>query len=276
MVCTLFMLASNVTLFVRDVLPDWLAGPPPGVDELAPPDDSDRRLQIGIFDANGRNVGRSWLILSWLDGTLHVDSSTWLGTMDLPAGLVTPEVLIETRLRFRAEDRLLDDLWLRVSGLPEKVQARGELYESYFGCTWRVGRHAGGQFVLDAQATRAMGDVLRPFGRLPALYVGRTWRLQLLNPLTAVVPGLAEHELLTPAELVRVTGKETIRHGGVDREVFIVQARSVKAWVAPAGDVLRQEVNLPLVGRLTLLDEPFDRARFEQTKRGLSSAAPED
>ena len=268
--CVAFMLSANATLFVRDVLPAWLAGDPPMLDDLAPSPLPKRQAQIGIFDERGENVGRSWTITERLPQFLTVTSSTMLNPILLPNGMVTPQVRIDTSLKYREDDHLLEDLRMSIRGLPVGVVMRGELVPpDEFVCEWRLGAGPPGRFTLDADATRAMGDVVRPFTRLPGLYVGRTWRLQLLDPLSRIIPGFGSHDLMADAELVRVTRTETITHRGEELETFVVEARRTRAWVTPQGDVLRQEVDLPLLGRLTLRDELFDENAYDEARNWL-------
>ena len=67
--------------------------------------------------------------------------------------------------------------------------------------------------------------------------------------------------------LIQVTGKEMITHGGERIETFVVEGGGVTAWVAADGRVLRQEANLPLVGKLILLDEPYDDDAYAEALR---------
>jgi len=41
-------------------------------------------------------------------------------------------------------------------------------------------------------------------------------------------------------------------------EAFVIEAERLRAWVSREGRVIRQEFELPLVGKLTLVDEPYD------------------
>lgn len=271
-VCAALMLGANATLFLRDILPGWLAGDPPTVTALQK-EQRERRTQIAIFDAENRLVGRSWTITESEGDFLTVTSKTLLHPIRLPHGVATPQLRVDTVLDYRLEDGLLSDLLMKIHGLPMAVVVRGGFMPpDEFACKWRIGRQTGGEFVLDAETTRALGDVLRPFGRLPGLHVGRTWRLQLLNPLARVVPDLREVGLLEEPELVRVTRTETITHRGRPVEVFVVEAHRLRAWVARDGTILRQEVEVPLLGKLTMRAEPFDEKAYERAR--LWRAAP--
>ncbi len=266
--CLVFMLGANALLFQRDILPAWLSGDPPDIVDGSDAFGQRRQTQLGIFDDDGRVVGRNWTITEAQGHFLEIDSSTALYPVLLPNGLATPEVRVDTRLRYRQEDGLLSDLVMTLYGLPTSVRLRGEFVPpDEFACKWKLGQRPGGTFVLDAEATRAIGDVFRPFRRMPGLYVGRTWRLSVLDPLAHILPGLKDQGMLAEPMIVRVTRQETIQHRGTAVETFVVETRRTKAWVAPDGRVLRQEVELPILGRLTLRDEAFDEAAYKVAKQ---------
>ena len=264
----LLMLAGNASLFVYDILPRWTAGNPPRLETVAAAgEQSERRIQTDIFDDADRNVGRSWTLMNNQNGYISVTSTTLLNPINLPEGLTTPAVRVETDLRFGEQDQLLDQLAISLHGLPSTAMLQGELIPpDQFACRWHVGALRG-TFVLEAGLTRAFGDVLRPFTRLPDLHVGQTWRLQLMNPLSKAMPGWNSPALVEEPEIVRVTRTEVIQHGGQSIEAFVVEAPRLRAWVAPNGAVLRQEIGLlPLLGQLVLRDEPFDDAAYENAR----------
>jgi len=97
---------------------------------------------------------------------------------------------------------------------------------------------------------------MRPFTLLKDLYVGKTWRMRLINPLPALRGGKAEFQ----AYLVRVAAREEIKHDQKTVECFRIESRNVRAWADMSGQVLVQEVNLPLFGKLTIRQEPYDES----------------
>ena len=269
--CVFLMISGNTVLFMRDILPSWLASDPPQFEDISSQDGAERQIQVGIFDADGQLVGRSWTISHIRGHFLNVDSKTMLYPIRLPGDITTPPVRIDTELSYQERGGLLSELGMRVFGLPASAELYGEFIPpDEFACTWKIERVRQGTFVLDAEATRALGEVLRPFSRLPGLYVGRAWRLHLLDPLAQIVPGLQQNAVLAEPEIVRVTRAETIEHRGRSVEVFVVEARRMRAWVATDGSVLRQEIELPLLGQLVLRDEPFDHNAYEAA-RGWSA-----
>lgn len=254
------MLVANGAIIYRDVVPDWLAGeaPPSAALQLQP---GERRYtQVGIYDARGRLLGRSWTHCWRTDPgfVVKVLTSTVLGPIALPQGLATPPVHIKTELTYRQDDHRVDDLDFRIFGLGLPISLRAEAMPSgEFPGTWQVGPRRG-SFVLDSRAPAALGDVIRPFDRLPNLYVGRSWRLDLLDPLAQILPGLKAGGLDLEPVLIRVSGKEVIEHQGARIEAFVVEGAGATAWATSDGRVLRQVVNVPLLGELTLRDEPYD------------------
>lgn len=253
------MIAANLALFYRDVLPAWLAGEPPRVGlELA----SGETLssQVDIFDQYDERIGQSWTIARRSGETLTVRTWTLLESIQLPNGIRTPRVRIDTELSYQYADdgARLSRLMIRMHGLGVPVLVKGEDFaQGDFPCIWQVGPMRG-NFRMTSEATRALGDVIRPFNRLPGLKVGQSWRLELINPMAQLLPGWKSAEMSLDTVLVRVTGRETIAHGDEKIDCFRVEARRATAWVRPDGRVVRQEIDLPVLGRLTLLDRAFD------------------
>ena len=161
---------------------------------------------------------------------------------------------------------------LRGLGIP--LELRGQFVPpNDFPCQWKVGRQSG-YFVIPAYATRAVGDVVRPFESLQGLYVGQSWKLQLVNPLAGMLPGLSPQNLLGPEVLVRVTGTERILFGAKSFEAFVLEAPRLKAWVLPDGRVVRQRVELPVLGTIVLQQEPYNDRRRREVLGGLPSEPP--
>jgi len=264
------MLSVNALLVVRDVLPRWLAGDPPQAEiELLRPGEQ-RRTQVSIYNQAGQRVGRCWTLSDRSQALLRVKTQTVLYPIQLPEGVVTPRVRFDMNLTYQ-QDTHVERLEIDVRGFDIPINLHGGFVPpNDFPCQWQVGEQRG-TFVLDADATRVLGDVIRPFDRLPALYVGQTWRLELLNPLTRLLPGLKDSPVATSSVLVRVTGTQSLEHNGRVVETFRVEAEKAVAWVTSAGRVVRQEVDLPLLGRLTLIDEPFDEPAYKAAT-GMTSA----
>jgi hypothetical protein len=195
---------------------------------------------------------------------------------------IIPSVLVETMTEFDPKGEL-DNFSLDVFGVPMTViKARGERHGIYLPCEIQVGpifRQAN----LDAAASRLIGDAVRPFNFLPTLKVGQSWRMQVIDPLSAVMGGTTR---FTPV-IARVTGKETIQHVGDEEgegkpvECFVVETSpgAAKAWVGLEGRVYKQQVDMPgLFGKLTVEDERYDEDRLEQARKRIrrTGGAEED
>lgn len=255
------MLLANGTLVFKDLVPTWLAGDPPPNDLQLLGAGEKRYVQVGIYDERNACVGTSWTV-SHVSGTLlTVHSWTLLRPLRLPGDTRTPQIRVHTVLTYQMTSGL-DTLRIDVAGLPMPLTFSGEFVPpDDFPCNWRFGTQSG-SFVLTADATRALGDVIRPFDRLPGLYVGQTWRLRLFDPLEHMMPRWGGMDLSGQSVLVHVTGKETIEHGGRSVETFRVETRGAVAWADGDGRVLRQVVEVPLLGKLRLEDEEFVEEDF--------------
>jgi len=262
------MLSVNAALMMRDVLPDWLAGEPPKSRALHLRPGDQIAVQLGIFARDGRCIGHSWSTSSRSGDLVAVRHVTVLKSLKLPRGLTIPALRIDTDLNYHGQTRL-EELRVRVSGFGFPISLEGEFYPpGDFACQWQVDDRRG-QLQLPAEATRALGDVIRPFESLTGLRVGQSWRVKVLNPLAGVVPDWGTRNMMTSTKLVRVTGVEQIEHRGAAVQAFVLEAEKLRAWVTPEGRVIRQELDLPLFGTLTLVDEPYDAEMRRQAVQQL-------
>lgn len=270
-----FMLVANGVIVFRDIVPMYLTGDPPKSMATTVASGKDENVQVGIFNEQERLMGRAWTTCRRSSGSeiVYVDSITVLEPIALPTGVTTPRVRIETSLTYKLPDARVDSLQFSVHGLPDTaVSLKGEnMPSNEFPCIWQVGRESG-RFIIPSELTRALGDAIKPFDRLPELYVGRVWQLKLLNPVDLLTPGIkATDQLDMQTILVRCSGSETLRVDGRDVETFVVEAPGVKANATRDGRVLRQEVHLPFLGTLILKDEPFDGSLRDETKKLVPS-----
>lgn len=274
--CFACMLSANTALLIRDMVPSWFAGDPPKPDTLRLKEGQVYQAQFGIFSEDvGRRIGTSRTDAHPQGPLIQVQSRTSFEPFHLTGDVSTPRIVVRTTLLYDRSGRL-DELDFRVEGLGSPVVLKGESFGGGdFPCQWALGDQRG-TFVLPAHATRALGDVIRPFSDLPDLFVGRTWRLELFNPFTQLTPGMRDSFLGGDAVLVRVTAEEYIEHRGQQVRVFRVESEKLRAWVALDGRILRQELDVPVLGKLTLLDEPVDDAYWPGESRSAPSqpAAP--
>jgi hypothetical protein len=240
---------AMAALVYRDVLPHWIAGAPPAQMPNTTAEGPYLRYQSGIFTSSGR-VGTSWVIFDTAGGNTLVHTLTALDGLPL-----MPPLLVDSKLTYTGTERL-DSIDLKIHGAPIRLEFRGEDYGMDFSCELITGNGPQDKFgfKLDTAAAATMNEALRPFTLLKDLHVGKTWRMRLINPLPAIRGGKAELE----AYLVRVTGKETIEHNGSRVECFRVESHNVRAWAAPDGQVLVQEVDLPIFGTISIRQETYD------------------
>ena len=266
------MLSANAALFLRDVVPEWLAGEPPASRSLGLKPNQEVDLQLGLFDQEGRRIGYAWTRSGRSGELITVRHNTVLEPLGLAGGMSLPLLRIDTTLHYM-DSSYLDQLKVNVYGLGFPIRIHGEYVPpDKFPCEWQFDMQRG-TFLVPASATHAIGDVIRPFESFSNLTVGQSWRVKLVNPLAQLVPEWGKRALLPDSILVRVTRTEQIEHHNQTVEAFVVEAERVRAWVSPQGRVLRQEVELPLFGRLTLVDEPYDNVLREEK---LSSALQDE
>ncbi len=243
-------LSAMTALFVRDIWPAWSAQDAPPLAAHLLGEQSRYDWQYGLFDSQQNRWGTAWATMT---GSEQI--ATVRGTLVLDRAPRIPALRVETETQFDADGKL-DSFWLRVYGLPmTRIHVRGERRGIYFPCEIQAGPFHR-QANLEMAATRLIGDSFRPFSYLPTLEVGQSWRMQLLDPLSAILGGKPRFTSV----VARVTRKETIEHHGTEVMCHVVETTptQVTAWVGPSGDVLLQEVDLPGLGTLGIRAEEFD------------------
>ncbi len=261
------MLLANVGVFLRDVMPHWIANdaPPNDAQMLAPGDE--RHVQFGIFDDSGARIGTSWTVGQRKSANefVTVNTTTVFGPVVLPAFTI-PRVRLDSDVVLRTTTGRVDELTFKVYGMDMPIELKCEAMAGEFACRWNVGPQTG-DLLLDAELPAMLGDVIRPFDKLPDLFVGQTWRLKLIDPLKALFPQLDAAAIDIEPIVFRVTGREKITWRGREVEVFVVDGGGSTAYVDDDGRVLRQEVDIPLLGRLLVLDEQYDPASHDRAMK---------
>lgn len=263
--CLTFCLSVNTALFLRDVLPRWTASRPPPPPASALRVNEEKRTQLAIYNDSGNLVGRSWTIATRTVEALAIRTRTRLSGMMLPGQASTPDVTVQSDFFYDNQLRL-SDLSVNVGGLGIPIGLRGEsVPPDALSCEWQFDTHRG-RFVLEGPATESLLDLTRPFDELTSLEVGQTWSVQVFNPLTGLLSGLNGPEMRMEPAIFRVTGVEVLEHRGQRVECHVVEGERIRAWIAPGGRAIRQMVTLPLVGELTLVDEPFSQELMHGTQ----------
>lgn len=264
------MLSANTALLIHDVFPAWFAGAPPVSTAFDLHRGQSIRLQTGIYDSRGARVGTNWsesLVSGEGPGErIRTKSRTHLRIGALIPNTNSADLVIRTHLTFLRRGQL-EEVDLYVGGLLADFTLKGERFaENEFPVQWTFADQRG-SFMLPTNATDAIGDAIRPFHDLPGLFVGRSWRVNVVNPLAHLTgrdgPGGSTNDWI----LFRVTAEEEILHRGEFVRTFRIEAPQMRAWADEAGRVLRQEVELPLIGRLTLLDEPYEEYDLAAPRR---------
>ncbi|MEW6253346.1 MAG: hypothetical protein AB1716_22115, partial [Planctomycetota bacterium] len=207
------MLLVNAELIRRDVLAHWLSGDPPPNRALRLAPGEMLETQVGIYDRDGRPIGKSWTKASKTpaenaDNLVRVDTTTLLRPILLPGGLQTPPVRIETNVIYRHGETSVDSLDFRMFGLGIPVSLRAEAVGADdFPFTWQVGEQSG-KVSLDSRVPKLLGTVIRPFDDMPNLYVGRRWRIDVLDVASQLLPQVGAAGLDLEPIVIEVTGKE--------------------------------------------------------------------
>ncbi|UCD28975.1 MAG: hypothetical protein JSV03_00380 [Planctomycetota bacterium] len=255
----LLWLGAMSALLVRDVWPAWTAQDPPPMTVEQFSRLHRERQQFGMYDARGNRLGTSW---SEVVTTRSITSIH--GTILLEGLKLIPTVIrIETITEFDKQGAL-DSFGLDIYGVPEtEIYIRGERRGIYFPCELKLGT-VNLQANLNLSASRMIGQTFTPFAFLPELKVGQSWRMQFLNPLSAVL-SKRTHFISVVA---RVTGTEAIEHLGKQVECFIVQTHptQAKAWVDKNGRVLMQEADIPMLGKVVIREENFNEQAWQAAR----------
>jgi len=268
-VAGLCWLTLMVVLVQRDVVPFWSAQEAPTT--MAP----SSSFQVAIRNSAGTRVGTTWVISTPTEMITTIRSQTLIDLRTVSSLLpLNGPLMIVTTLTYHPADTL-QDFKIRLDGAPIAVSLRGERCGVDFACTMTYGG-VRQTVVLDGRLSQCLAETLRPFTHLRDLHVGQTWRIRLLDPLS-LLHGQAP-ELKT--QLVKVASRETIQHGGRDVPCFRIETDGAVAWANDEGRVLRQDVQIPLLGTWTLTDEPFDQetrhaaVQWIESLRATGLAAP--
>jgi len=254
-----FWLVAMTWLVREDIVPMWTAQPAP---RMAPGEwltEAASQTQARVENRYGHRIGTVWSRLTRSGTGLSRQDTAYVKHSSLLPYL--PSLRVEMESDFTSNG-VLDELRVEIFGTGSQILLEGERYSNQIGCKVKVGTSPAQLFKIDAAATTMVSDALRPFPTLPELKVGDTWRLQIVNPV-AVASGVGPR--LTHM-LVRVTGRETIDMGQGPVQCFVVESDRAKAWVDTRGIVLRQEVELPFIGRLSVIAEPFDKNALQRAR----------
>lgn len=259
------MLLANGVLFREEILPALLAGPAPRGDFEALDPGEQVVTQTRILDDQSEVVGRSWTQATRSEQALTIRTVTVLhglrvGGFDVPTFAVEMDstwLNAQNPQEFTARLRGLE-----LGGEPMIVRLDAEYSFGRLAGRWQVGPIKN-QFDVDASTVGQLGSTFAPFARLRGLYVGRTWRTQVFDPVNALLPGQSEGGLRMDGKLVRVTAREFVADPitNTELEAFRVESDDLVAWVDDDGSVLRATMRSP-IGTLTAEVEEVNNLLF--------------
>lgn len=273
---------AAVALFRRDVLPDFLLGPPPDLRTVAravgEPDRPSRWVIQVIDDGNElqpRPVGQvNTEYQRTRDGWSRMESLAWFDSAELLAG--TPFAAVgQERIEIRS---LLE---VDTSGNLDALRAVVHLAGQTKPLVVITGAVRGNELEVNIQGSvPLLGGIRRfpyqpreliqndlgPLDHMPGLQVGQRWVTRMVSPLTGRVERVevaVERRRLITWDATPVSTFEV-----VTRTAFLTS----RTWVRPDGLVLRQELPFPVV-RLMLERVP-DRYIGPDVRRSAGANKP--
>ena len=254
----LFWAGATGLLIQRDVLPDWLVGPPPDLDTVAKAGQADGSPTYWtIYVAEGRLSTDDLRPIGVVETRTVPKKDGWIQLTSKAAfnsaGLLKGSALAPGQ----GEELEIHNTF--------DVDQKGNLY--HFKATVRA--NSGREEIVTLEGklknndieVRAQGplplmnwtrrfpyrsrgivqNAFSPLDRMPGLHVGQTWSSQVVSPLTGQVQEV----------FVEVARKGVIHWDGEPTQVLEVVSRfspmTARTWVRLDGLVLRQEVPNPMV-----------------------------
>lgn len=247
--------------------PFWRQLDPPA--QVIPPGNR----QTAILDAGNNRVGTAWLTVSQRSAVVSFTVFEVARVIPgLPAG---GPIAVKSTLGYDPDGSLQRLVfWLHGVGVPILVSATR--VGDDFGVELNIG-DLHRSMSLPAEASECLGESLRPFTHLKGLHVGQSWRIRIVDPISM----LRDQSIDFTAQMATVTARETVKHNGEDVLCYRIETNGAIAWADDDGNVVRQEVVIPFIGKWTLVDERFDQAardramvRVGLTREALSDVMP--
>lgn len=252
---------ASLALLVRDVLPDWVVGPPPDLRVIVQAEQARRGpvrwALLVVEDEEGldqRSVGQvETRTQPSRDGWCRLCSFAWFDSEAMLRS--TPLASLEGE---RIEVRGVFDV--DPSGNLDSFRASVSLHGIAQELLVLSGKVMNNDLMVRAQGAvpllnwtrrfpyqprQMLQNELGPLDRMPGLQVGQRWRIQSVSPLTGRVE---EAQVAVERRKVITWDSNPVTTLEVVTRVPPMVART---WVRPDGQVLRQEVPFPFV-RLVL------------------------
>jgi hypothetical protein len=137
---------------------------------------------------------------------------------------------------------------VKLNPLPVVFTVRGRVEGSELELNVQTGPFSHTIERLIPESAR-LGVELSPDAKLPGMYVGRRWQLQVINPLPAGEPTQLIDAEVVREEIIRIDGDlETTRRLELRRTDLVGidddEAQQAVLWIAEDGTVLRQETRV--------------------------------
>jgi len=253
-------LVSMTWLVAVDAVPRWFAQEPPRSASRSWLEQQGDRFQYGIYGENSLHKGSCWTVYEVSGETITRTDYLSLNNIQLIG-----DIMLKSEMVFLGENEL-DSVWLVIKGMKTPIELRGERQGPKFAFELKIGTFPPSKMVLDAEAARTLCDVIKPFSTLQNLQVGQSWKIHVLDPF-AMMRSDNKHRLNDV--VVKVTGRETIRLQGKERECYVVESEGVRAWVTKSGRVLLQEVRVPGLGTLEIREQSFSQEKLDEFRKRM-------
>lgn len=237
-------LAAMSWLVVNDMWPGLSAQDPPPLKVTDWFLHQGAQVQFAIHGEDDR-LGTIWTAYDIDGDSLQRHDLIWIE--HFPLGVAPLRMEVDSVF---TADGVLDEIDVEVESRRGFVQLHGERFHKNFSFTFKAGPIEK-SFKIPLADGGFISGGLSPFGQLVDMKVGDRWRMQVFNPIAALL-GIGDKFIPT---LIEVTGRETIVTPQGSTDCLVVESQNAKAWVDEHGAVLVQELTLPLVGKLRMVRE---------------------
>ncbi len=257
-----FWLATMSWLFAHDVYSALTAAEAPTLSMTDASRRANARTQFTILDASDRELGSIWSVVLPGDSAPRREDFIWLDQLPLPIGPV--RIRVDSTF---TDQGALDEFSVSADCPGATASIHGERFYAAFSFTlegWIGDRRINENFKIPLSDGESLSASVHPFLPLTGLEVGRSWQMQVLNPLSAITGMGAKFDSV----LVTVIDRETISTAAGMIACYVVQAPRAKAWIDDVGVVQAQEVELPMLGRFRFVRQSdFDEVSLSARRQ---------
>jgi len=248
-------------VFAHDVWPRWTAMEAPPLSVNAWLNEEGRESQYAIFQDNV-HVGDLWT--TYRIDTQSVQREDILLIEHFSLAIAPLRVISLSQFTGAGK---LDEFTLHINNPSLQGELHGERFSEDFSFTFKIGPspRLERRYKIPLTDGDLISGATNPFAHLSDVRVGQRWRMQVFNPLSAILGVGAQFTSM----FVEVTGQESIMVDGAARNCFVIESANAKAWVDENGAVQVQEAVLPLVGTLRMVRQATcdaDKRRIAQRR----------